>query len=157
MSRTHASYRPWTIETVTSLIENFLSPLWDNFLSKRIFLSVNADCFGRGRSRISLLSTEITTDTVGLSLANSCTHNRPTCMHLKISISKHGSYTIVSIKAIMLFAFHSFHAWKNKNRIEILSISIENYNKQALEVFKNKAMGYGWLTNPKRLMDCSSW
>ena len=81
----------------------------------------------RPRSTISLLSMEITTDIIGLSLANSCTHNKPTCMHLNISISQYGSYIIGPIKAIMLFAFHNFHAWKHQNKIEILSIGNENY------------------------------
>ena len=87
-------------------------------------------------STISLLSMQITTDTINLSLANFCTHNKSTCMHLNISISKHGSYIIGSIKAIMLSAFHNFHAWKHENMIEILSINNKTYKKQALEVSK---------------------
>ena len=110
MSRTNVGYRPWTIVTVTLLIEQILClPLVDSE-SKAICLSVNAGCFGWGRSTISLLSIEITTDMVGLSFANSCTHNKPTCTHLKISNSKHGSDIIGSINATMLSAFHNFHA-----------------------------------------------
>ena len=86
----------------------------EDFVSKAICLSVNACFFGRGRSTISLLSIETTTDAVGLSSANSCTHKRPTCMHLKISISKHGSDIIGSINAAMLLAVHNFHACKQE-------------------------------------------
>ena len=110
MSTAHVIYRPWTIVIVTLLSEHFLCLRWEDLVSKAICLSINAGCFGWGRSTISLLSMEITTDTIGLSLANSCTHNRPTCMHLKISIWKHGSDMNGSIKATMLPAFHNFHA-----------------------------------------------
>ena len=55
-------------------------------------------------------------------------------MDLKISVSKHGSDIIGSIKATMLSAFHNFHAWKHKKKIEILSINNKTYKKQALEV-----------------------
>jgi hypothetical protein len=88
---------------------------WEDFAFKAICLSVNAGCFGGGRSIISLLSIEITIDTVGLFVTNSCTHKRPTCMHLKISVSKHGSDIIGSINATLLPTFHNFHACKKKN------------------------------------------
>ena len=92
-----------------------------------MFLLVNADFFGGGRLIISLLSIETTTDTIGLSLANSWTHNSPTCMHLKISVSKQGSYIIGSINVTMLSAFHNFQALKNENMIQIVSINTETY------------------------------
>ncbi|KAF6171587.1 hypothetical protein GIB67_018111, partial [Kingdonia uniflora] len=51
---------------------------------------------------------EITDDIFGLSSENSCTHNSPTWIHLKISIRKHGSdrsgWTISST----LSSFHNF-------------------------------------------------
>ena len=110
ISRTNATYRPSTTVTVTLLIEHLLWLLWEDSVYKAISLSINAGCFGRGRSTVSLLSMEITKDIVGLSLAKSCTHNNPTCMHLKISILKQGSDIIGSIKATMLSTFHNFHA-----------------------------------------------
>ena len=57
---------------------------------------------------------EMTTDTFGLFLAKSCTHNKPTCMHLKISISKHGSDIIGSIKATMLCLYSTISMPGNK-------------------------------------------
>jgi hypothetical protein len=125
-----------------------------------ICLSVNAGCFGRGRSIVSLLSMEITMEIVGLSLENSCTHSSPICMHLKISISKHGSRIIGSINATILSAFHIFHAYrkqKHENKIENLSINTKNSSKQAMGILKkNEAMRSERLTNPRRLMFCSS-
>lgn len=123
---THTSYRPWTIVIVTLLREHLLGLCWEEPACGAICLSVNAGCFGRGRSIVSLLSMKITTETVDLSLTNSCTHSSPTCMHLKISISKQGSRIIGSINATMLSAFHIFHAWKHENRIEILSNNTQN-------------------------------
>ena len=73
---------------------------------------------------------EMTTDTFGLFLAKSCTHNKPTCMHLKISISKHGSDIIGSIKATMLYIFHNFHAWKQENRTKIHTVNTKIHKKQ---------------------------
>ena len=137
---TYTSYRPRTIVTVTLLAEHMLWLRWEDSAFKAICLSINAGYFGGGRSIISLLSIEITIGTVGLSVTNSCTHNRPTCMHLKISISKPDSDIIGSINSTMLSAFHNFHAWKPQNKIEIRSINIKTYQKLALEVFKNKAM-----------------
>ena len=110
MSITHANYRPWTIVTVTLLTEHSVWQRWDESVSDAICLSIKAGFIGRGGSTISLLSMETTLDTVGRSWANSCTHNSPTWMHLKISISKQGSYIIASINAIALFVFHNFHA-----------------------------------------------
>lgn len=43
------------------------------------FLPVkNAGCFGASKGIVSLLNIEITSGIVGLSIALSCTHNRPT-------------------------------------------------------------------------------
>ena len=66
-------------------------------------------------------------DTVGLSWANSCTHNSPTCMHLKISIWKLGSNIIESINVKVLSALHIFHAVKNENKNEIVIINTKTY------------------------------
>ena len=110
MSITHANYRPWTIVTVTLLTEHSVWLRWEESVFDAICLSMKAGFIGRGGSTISLLSMETTSDTVGRSWANSCTHNSPTCMHLKISISKQGSYIIASINAIALSMFHNFHA-----------------------------------------------
>ena len=73
---------------------------------------------------------EMTTDTFGLFLAKSCTHNKPTCMHLKISISKHGLDIIGSIKTTILSIFHNFHAWKQENRTKIHTINTKMHKKQ---------------------------
>ena len=125
----HANYRPWTIVTVTLLIEHFVWKHLEGSLSNAINFSVNAGFVGGGRLPISLLSMETTTDTVGLSWANSCTHNNPTCMHLKISISKQGLYIMGFINAIALSAFHNFHAWKSENKIEIITTNTKNYER----------------------------
>ena len=122
-------YRPWTIVTVTLLIEHFVWKHLEGSLSNAINFSVNAGFVGGGRLPISLLSMETTTDTVGLSWANSCTHNNPTCMHLKISISKQGLYIMGFINAIALSAFHNFHAWKSENKIEIITTNTKNYER----------------------------
>ena len=103
-------YRPKTVVTVTLYMENLICSCWPGSMFEGFCLSVNAGCFGVGKSRISLLSIEIIVDIVGLSLANSCTHSSPTCMHLNISIWKHGSHIVGSNKAIILSSFHNFHA-----------------------------------------------
>jgi hypothetical protein len=79
-------------------------------VSKELCLSKNAGFFGGGRSTISLFSMEVMVDTAGLSFANSCTHNRPICMHRNISTSKHGSDIAGSTKAEMSRSFHNLKA-----------------------------------------------
>ena len=66
--------------------------LWGESVSKAIYLLVNANSLDDEdqQSHFKHGELEMTTDTFGLFLAKSCTHNKPTCMHLKISISKHG-------------------------------------------------------------------
>ena len=81
----------------------------------------------------------MTTDTFGLFLEESCTHYRPTCLHLKISISKHGSDFSGSIKASMSSVFCNFHVWRLKNRIEIRTINTKTYKKQEFEESVNRA------------------
>jgi hypothetical protein len=44
--------------------------------------------FGAGNSRLSLDSIMNTNDIDGLSSGHSCTHKRPTCMHLNNSVLK---------------------------------------------------------------------
>ena len=133
MSITYANYLPCTFVKVTLLTENFLWLLWVDSLSKAICLSVNASCFGQGRSTISLLSMEITIQLAYLWQILAHTTGQHVWIS-KISVSKHGSDIIGSIKATMLSAFHNFHAWKHKKKIEILSINKKTYKKQALEV-----------------------
>ena len=45
---------------------------------------MNAGLLGGGSNIVSLLSIEITAPIVGLSMASSCAHNSPICMHLEI-------------------------------------------------------------------------
>ena len=116
------NYRPLTIEVVTLQMENLIWPCWVSSIFEAICLSMKAGCFGVGKSKISLLSIEIIVDTFGLSLANSCTHSNPICIHFEMSIWKHGSHIARSTKAIMLSSFHNFHAWK------ITSVKNKNWN-----------------------------
>ena len=114
LCQTNASYRPWTIVTVTLLIEHMFWLHWEDFAFKAICLSVNAGCFGVGRSIISLLSIEITIDTVGLSVTNSCTHKRPTCMHLKFPFQ---SMVQILLDLLMLqYCLHSTISMPEKNK-----------------------------------------
>ena len=115
------NYRPLTI-VVTLQMENLIWPCWVSSIFEAICLSMKAGCFGVGKSKISLLSIEIIVDTFGLSLANSCTHSNPICIHFEMSIWKHGSHIARSTKAIMLSSFHNFHAWK------ITSVKNKNWN-----------------------------
>jgi hypothetical protein len=48
------------------------------FVSIKFVLVENAICLGVGSYKVSLVSIEITSDMVGLSIANFCTHKRPT-------------------------------------------------------------------------------
>ena len=89
--------------------------------------------------QFSLLNMEMTIDTFGLFLDKSCSHYRPTCMHLKISISKHGSDISGSIKASMSSVFCNFHAWRPENRIKIRTINTKTYKKQEFEESVNRA------------------
>lgn len=51
----------------------------------------NAGGFGAGSRMVSFKSMETTSGMVGRSVAWSCTHNSPTCMHLITSVTRHGS------------------------------------------------------------------
>ena len=112
LSQKNSFHRPLIVEIVALQMENLIWPCWVSSIFEAICLSMKAGCFGVGRSKISLLSIEIIVDTFGLSLANSCTHSSPTCIHFEMSIWKHGSHIVGSTKAIMLSSFHNFHAWK---------------------------------------------
>ena len=79
--------------------------------SSIVCLWMNAGCFGEGRLAVSLLSIEITVVIVGLSLASSCTHKRPICMHLIISAWLLGCDISGSIRDVTFSAFHNFHAY----------------------------------------------
>lgn len=64
---------------------------------------------------VSLLSIKTTEDIVGLSSARSCTHNNPTCMHLRTSDGEYDLSMEESISSNAFPSFHSFHAYKKKH------------------------------------------
>ena len=101
---------------LTLFREHFLS---EDSVFMPLRISVNAGCFGGGRCAISLQIIPTTVEMDGLSLANSCTHNSPTCMHLNISSWKHASNILPSINVFMLSSFHNFHAWKYSHTINV--------------------------------------
>ena len=99
-------------DCVTLFIENFSSliseppddPSW-------LVLTKNACCFGGKSWRVSFESIETTSTMLGLSVAWSCTHKRPTWMHLNTSDGRHDPSSIVgSISSKPLPSFHNCHA-----------------------------------------------
>ena len=76
----------------------------------------NAGCFGGTSWRVSFESIETTSNMVGLSIALSCTHKRPTWMHLNTSNGGHDSFSMVeSTSSKPLPSFHTCHAWYKSN------------------------------------------
>lgn len=95
------------MERVTSFKEHFAedSAPW------KLCIPRNAGCFGRGSSTISQRSIERTVHVSGLSVANSCTHNRPTFAYLTTSSSINpASHIAGSAKFAIFPSFHSFQA-----------------------------------------------
>ena len=74
----------------------------------------NAGFFGIGRVMVSFLSMETTSDMEGLSIALSCTHKRPTCMHLITSLRSQDSSNVGSSISKTVPSCHSSHAWYKK-------------------------------------------
>lgn len=120
---TRSCHLPCISVRVTSLAEHVLWLCPEESVSWVIFLMVNAGCFGRGRSTISLLIIEITVDMEGLSFALSCVQRSPTFMHLRSSASKCVTGTFGSTNAITLSSFHNFHACKLINAMHYWSSS----------------------------------
>ena len=83
---------------------------WFVEYSNAVCFSKNGGCFGGGRCAISLENIDRTVEMDGLSLADSCTHNSPTCMNLDISSWKHASAIDSSISSSMLCLHHSVQA-----------------------------------------------
>jgi len=74
------------------------------------YLQKNAGCFGAGRTMLSFVSMETTLDIVGRSVAWSCTHKRPTWMHLVTSSRKLDLSNLGSTSSRLLPSFHNCHA-----------------------------------------------
>ena len=99
-------------EIVTLFKEQFSDSIIESFCSPAIVLIKNAGCFGGESWRVSFESIETTSSMVGLSVAWSCTHKRPTWIHLNTSDIGHDSSSIArSISSRPLPSFHNCHAW----------------------------------------------
>jgi len=100
-------YLPSTIVTVTWFtVQDSSCLLEDESVSTGLLPRQNPGFLGCAIVAVSLLNINTTEDIVGLSSARSCTHNSPTCMHLKTS---DGEYELAMEESISSKAFPSFH------------------------------------------------
>jgi hypothetical protein len=76
----------------------------------------NPGFFGSAIVAVSLLNINTTEDIVGLSSARSCTHNSPTCMHLRTSEGEYELSMEESISFKAFCSFQSFQLYKKKNQ-----------------------------------------
>lgn len=107
--------RPSTMVRVRLFTELQFWLCWEELVpvavgvSRWMALTVNADCFGSGSSTTSLHSIDNTAETDGLSVGSAWTHSNPMCMHLISSARWLELDILVSITAVTLSSFHSFH------------------------------------------------
>lgn len=97
---------------VTWFVEELSSVICDDPVSVYTWRVTKAGAFGLGRLIISPTSIDMITEVFGLSLANVCTHNNPTCIHLRISSWLSGLDIDGWISKMIEFSFHNFQAWK---------------------------------------------
>lgn len=110
--RSDVCHRPSSTVRDRSLLEwpSWLAG-WVDPVAELFHFSTKTGLWGGGMSSISRLSIERTVWMVGLSLANSCTHNSPIWMHRIISTSIFELAILWSAKAKTLFSLHNFQAW----------------------------------------------
>ena len=109
---TRIFYLATITEIVTLFKEQFSNSIIESFSSPATVMIKNAVCFGGESWRVSFESIETTSSMVGLSVAWSCTHTRPTWIHLNTSNIGHDSSSIArSISSRPLPSFHNCHAW----------------------------------------------
>lgn len=117
-------YLPSTIVTVTWFtLQDSSCLLDDESVSIGMLPRQNPGFLGCAIVAVSLLNIKTTEDIVGLSSALSCTHNSPTCMHLRTSDGKYELSIIdESINSKAFSSFHSFQLYKKeKNSLSLAS------------------------------------
>lgn len=107
--------------TVTWFTEQDSSCLLDEeSVSIGLLPRQNPGFFGCAIVAVSLLNIKTTEDIVGLSSALSCTHNNPTCMHLRTSDDKYElSIMDESISSKAFPSFHSFQLYKKQINLSL--------------------------------------
>lgn len=115
-------YLPSSIVTVTWFtVQDESCLLEEESFSAGFLPRQNPGFLGCGIVAFSLLSIKTTEDIVGLSSARSCTHNSPTCMHLRTSDGEYELPMDESISSNAFPSFHSFHPFKKAQSIYLLA------------------------------------
>lgn len=122
---TECDYLASSVVTVTRFtVKDSSCLLEDESVSTGFLPRQNPGFLGCCIVALSLLSIKTTEDMLGLSSACSCTHSRPTCIHLNASEAEHVSTNDESTSSNPFPSFHSFHAWNKLIQNETCSISI---------------------------------
>ena len=104
-----------SMSEIDVLIEQLSCSALDNDISTNVWWMGNAVCFGAGSGTVSFASIEMTSDMDGLSIAaDSCTHKRPTWMHLNAWDLEFLSTILESSSSKLLSSFQSSQACKLK-------------------------------------------
>ena len=105
------SYLPFIVVTVTRFIVS--SCFEEESVSPGLLPRTKPGYLGSGIDAVSLLNIKTTEDIVGLSSARSCTHIRPTFMHLSTSDTEYESANDESISSSVFPSLHSLQAYHN--------------------------------------------